>query len=88
MTDNISSERLRIAKILLSELRDKPLSWTDLEKRLLRQCGTHNKFSNMMTWLKKNGYIVKTGRSGTRALYILNSKKVTVSIDGEISIRI
>jgi len=88
MADKVSSERLKFAKILLGELRNKPLGWTELERRLIRRGGTHSKFSSLMGWLKKNGYVVKMGGSGTRAFYQLNPEKVIVSEDGEISIKI
>jgi len=83
-----AEERFRLAKIVLRELRDEPLSWTELEKRMLRQCGTHTKFRNLMRWLTKNNYIVKMGGTGSRAPYRANQEKVKYLTNGEITIKI
>ena len=79
---------LRLAKIVLWELREEQLSWTELEKRLLRRCGTHGKFRSLMQWLRRNGYIIKMDRPGSRGLYRFNPEKVEFSPKGEIRIKI
>jgi len=83
-----AEERFRLAKIVLRELRDEPLSWTELEKRMLRRCGTHTKFRNLMRWLTENNYIIKMGGTGTRAPYKANQEKVKYLPNGEITIKI
>ena len=88
MPSKVSSERLRLAKILLQELREQPLAWTELEKKLLHRCGTHGKFRSLMSWLRKNGYIIKMNGPGSRAHYRHNPKKVGFSPEGEVSIKI
>ena len=75
MPSKVSSERLRLAKILLQELREQ-LGWTELEKRLLHQSGTHGKFRILMDWLRRNRYIIKMGASGSRACYRYNPEQV------------
>jgi len=77
-----------LAKILLQELREASLSWTELEKRVLRQCGTSGKFSSLMMWMLKQGYIIKTGPSGSRAPYRVNFEKVKFTSDGEVTIKL
>jgi predicted transcriptional regulator len=52
-------ERLRLAKIVLKELNKRPLRRTELEKRTIRQCGTHNKFVTILRYLKQSGYVEK-----------------------------
>ena len=88
MPSKVSSERLRLAKIMLRELREEPLSWTELEKGLLHQCGTHGKFRSLMSWLRKNGYIIKMDGPRTRGRYRYNPKKVGFTPEGEVSIKI
>ncbi len=80
-------ERFRLAKFVLRELKDEPLSWTELEKRMLRQCGAHTKFRNLMRWLQKN-YIVKVGEMGSRAPYKAIPEKVKYLPEGEVTIKI
>ena len=81
-------DRLRLAKIALQQLKDRPLSWTQLEKRVLRQCGTSGKFSCLMRWMLKQGYIVKAGPPKSRAPYTANPSKVEFSPDGSVRIRL
>ena len=88
MPSKVSSERLKLAKILLQELREQSLGWTELEKRLLRRCGTHGRFRSLMSWLKKNGYIIKMGGLGSRAHYRYNPEKVGFTPEGEVCIKI
>jgi len=88
MSCKAGSERLKLAKILLSEVKKEPLSWTELEKRLLRQCGTHSKFRTLMQWLSRNEYIIKMDGPGSRGCYRYNPEKVQFDQTGEISIRI
>ena len=55
-------ERLRLAKIVLHELRRSPLRRTELEKRTIKQCGTHGTFESIFKYLLQNGYIQKSGQ--------------------------
>jgi len=82
------SERLKLAKILLGELRNEPLGWTELEKRLIRRCGTHSKFRTLMQWLSRNGYVIKMDGPGSRGCYKYNPQKVRFDQAGEVSIKI
>jgi len=54
-------ERLRLAKIVLHELRRGPLKRTELEKRTVMHCGTHSTFEGIFKYLLQNGYIQKSG---------------------------
>jgi hypothetical protein len=44
-------ERLHLAKIVLSELKKRPLGRTELEKRTIRQFGTHSAFEGIFRYL-------------------------------------
>ena len=88
MASKCESDRLRLARIVLQELRDEPLGWSELEKRVIRQCGTSGKFSVLMGWMIRRGYIVKAGASGSRAPYKINSEKVAFTLDGEVNIKL
>ena len=80
-------EKIKYAKILLSELREGPLPWSELEKKMVKQCGTHWKFVSLMRWLIRKGYIIKEGSSGSRAPYRFNSDKVDFDDSGNIKIK-
>jgi len=80
--------RMKLAKVVLRELMDEPLGWSELEKRVIRQCGTSGKFSGLMGWMIRQGYIVKVGASGSRGPYRVNPEKVEVLEDGSISVRL
>ena len=86
--EECETDRLRLTKIVLQELKDNPLSWTQLEKRVLRKCGTSGKFSGLIRWMLKQGYITKAGPSKSRAPYQVNSLKVEFLADGSVSIRL
>jgi len=58
-------ERLRLAKIVLAELSKQPLRLVELEKRTVKQCGTHAKFQSIFRFLKQNGYVEKAGTQRT-----------------------
>ena len=88
MASKCESDRLRLARIVLQELRDEPLGWSELEKRVIRQCGTSGKFSGLMSWMVRQGYIVKAGSSRSRAPYRVNSEKVAFTVDGETNIKL
>jgi len=55
-------ERLRLAKIVLAELKKSPLRRTELEKRTVKQCGTHSTFEGIFRYLLQNGYVEKSGQ--------------------------
>jgi len=56
------SERLQLARIVLTELRRQPLCRTELEKRTVKRCGTHGTFESIFDFLIQNGYIRKSGK--------------------------
>lgn len=66
-------ERLRLAKIVLSELNKQPLGRTELEKRTVKQCGTHATFEGIFRYLKKKRYLEKTEQRH-RAPYRITEK--------------
>lgn len=66
-------DRLRLAKIVLTELKKRPLCRTELEKRTVRQFGTHSAFENMFRYLVQGGYVEKSERRH-RAPYIITEK--------------
>jgi len=66
-------ERLRLAKIVLSELEKTPLRRTQLEKRTVMHCGTHSTFEGIFRYLKQNSYIEKAGQR-YRDPYIITEK--------------
>lgn len=53
---------MRIAKIILSLLAEKPLRWTDLEKQTTKVSPTYARFRATLQWLYEKGYITKLGR--------------------------
>jgi predicted transcriptional regulator len=66
-------ERLRLAKIVLNELRKSPLRRTQLEKRTVMHCGTHSTFEGIFRYLHQNGYVKKSGHRHTDP-YIITEK--------------
>lgn len=66
-------DRLRLAKIVLTELKKRPLGRTELEKRTVKQFGTHSAFENMFRYLVQGGYVEKSERRH-RAPYIITEK--------------
>lgn len=65
--------RLRLAKIVLTELSRQPLCRTEIEKRTVRKAGTHAAFEGIFHYLVQNGYIVKSEQRH-RAAYVLTEK--------------
>ncbi|MBS7646324.1 hypothetical protein KEJ24_00575 [Candidatus Bathyarchaeota archaeon] len=66
-------ERLRLAKIVLAELKKRPLGRTELEKRTIRQFGTHSAFEGIFRWLVQGGYVAKSEHRH-RAPYVITEK--------------
>lgn len=66
-------DRLHLAKIMLKELKKRPLCRTELEKRAIKQCGTHSAFEGIFRYLVQNGYIVKSEQRH-RAPYVITEK--------------
>ncbi|HEY4674720.1 MAG TPA: hypothetical protein VIH48_01555 [Candidatus Bathyarchaeia archaeon] len=66
-------ERLRLAKIVLSELRKRPLCRTELEKRTVTKFGTHATFEGMFRYLVQGGYVQKSEQKH-RASYVITEK--------------
>lgn len=67
------TERLRLAKIVLTELNRQPLCRTEIEKRTIRKAGTHATFEGIFRYLIQNGYIVKSEQKH-RAAYVITEK--------------
>jgi len=66
-------DRLLLAKIVLTELRKRPLGRTDAEKKTVRKCGTHATFEGIFTYLVQAGY-VKKSEARHRAPYVITEK--------------
>jgi predicted transcriptional regulator len=66
-------ERLRLAKIVLSELRKRPLGRTELEKKTVTKFGTHATFEGMFRYLVQSGCVQKSEQKH-RASYIITEK--------------
>jgi predicted transcriptional regulator len=66
-------DRLRLAKIVLNELKKRPLGRTELEKRTVRQCGTHSAFEGIFRYLIQGGYVAKSEQRH-RAPYVITEK--------------
>jgi len=81
-------DRLHYAKIILRELKERPLTWDELERKVIVHCGTHSRFVRVMRWLLDQGYIIKMGPPRTRAPYRLNPEKVSFNKDGSVIIKI
>ena len=76
------------AKIILLELLDEPLRWSELEKRFFEKSGSHSRFTSTMKWLKENGYILKDGAPKSRTHYSVNKERVSINDDCSIIIKI
>jgi len=87
LTESIE-EKIRYAKVLFRCLREGPMTWMELEKRMIAKCGTHGKFVNLMRWLVKEEVIIKMGPQKSRAPYQLNPNKVAFTEEGEVIIKI
>ncbi|MEM3697693.1 MAG: hypothetical protein QXQ94_09380 [Candidatus Bathyarchaeia archaeon] len=66
-------EKIRLAILVLKALRSKPLTFTQLEKRTLIQCGTHSTFISILRYLKQQEFIEKAGVEHT-APYRITAK--------------
>lgn len=66
-------DRLHLAKIVLTELKKRPLGRTELEKRTIRQCGTHSAFEGIFRYLVQGGYVEKSEKRH-RAPYVITEK--------------
>ena len=75
------------AKIILLELRDEPLRWSELEKRFFEKSGSHSRFTSLMRWLRNNEYILKNGPSKSRTHYRVNYEKVSFNENGSVHIK-
>jgi predicted transcriptional regulator len=64
---------MRLAKIVLSELRKRPLGRTELEKKTVTKFGTHATFEGMFRYLVQSGYVQKSEQKH-RASYIITEK--------------
>jgi predicted transcriptional regulator len=68
-------ERLHLAKIVLNELKKRPLGRTEIEKRTVRQCGTHSTFEGIFRYLVQKGYVEKSEQKH-RAPYVITEKGI------------
>jgi DNA-binding PadR family transcriptional regulator len=53
------TDRLSLAKIVLKEISQKPLSRTEIEQRTVRKAGTHATFEGIFRYLINDGYVAK-----------------------------
>ena len=67
------TERLNLAKVILSELKKEPLSRTEIEIRTVRKYGTHATFEGIFRYLIRDGYLKKSAQKH-RASYIITEK--------------
>ncbi len=67
------TERLHLAKIVLTELNRHPLCRTEIEKRTIRKAGTHATFEGIFRYLVQSGYVVKSEQKH-RAAYVITEK--------------
>ncbi len=56
-------EKLRLAKVILTELEKKPIQRVELLKHVIQACGSPARFDSTFNWLKETGRISKAGRS-------------------------
>ena len=66
-------ERIRLAKIVLGELKRQPLRRSMLEKRTVMHCGTHASFEGIFRFLLDEGFVEKTSHEHT-APYRITAK--------------
>lgn len=66
-------DRLRLARIVLGELKKSPFGRTELEKRTVRKLGTHSTFESIFRFLVENGYVQKGGEEH-RAPYVITDR--------------
>lgn len=75
-------DRLRLARIVLGELKKSPFGRTELEKRTVRKLGTHSTFESIFRFLVENGYVhflvengyVQKGGEEHRAPYVITER--------------
>ena len=73
------TEKSRLIKVILESLEEEPQRRDQLLKNVLEACGSTAKFSSVFSWLKKEGFIVKTGQKHTApyALTVKGRKRLT-----------
>lgn len=54
-------QKLKLAKVILTELEKVPVRRVHLLKRVIQTCGSPAKFDNTFNWLKDTGRICKAG---------------------------
>ena len=54
-------EKLKLAKVILTQLQRSPLHRVDLLKRVIQSCGSPARFNSVFNWLKSTGRVCKTG---------------------------
>lgn len=54
-------EKLKLAKVILTELKKGPACRVNLLKRVIQSCGSPARFDNTFNWLKRTGRIRKAG---------------------------
>ena len=80
--------QFQYAKLILQELREGPLRWSELEKRFFEESGSHSSFTSLMKWLIDKHYILKDGPPKSRKPYRINEDKIVFNEDGSISIKV
>ena len=69
MTERLN-EKLRVASIVLRELREGPMRWTPLLKATIEGSPSPWKAENIIGWLRRKGYIERP----ERGLYVITEK--------------
>jgi predicted transcriptional regulator len=77
-------DKLRVCRIILTELRDQPCRWTPLFKATLSHSPTPWKFKSALEWLCAKGYVKHenrrpyeiTGNGRSFLSFLLNSVDV------------
>ena len=70
----IREEQDRLTIIILEELAKAGLRHGDLLKQTLIRCGSRSRFSMIMRYLLRHGFIAKQGRKGSRTPYTITEK--------------
>jgi len=64
------NEKLKVARIVLENLRDGPMRWTPLIKSIVQESHSPWKAQTILEWLLRQGYIERP----ERGLYFITEK--------------
>lgn len=67
------TDRMHLAKIVLTELTRQPLCRTELEQRTVKKAATHATFEGIFRFLVVGGYVQKSAKKH-RADYVITPK--------------